>query len=201
MPRKKKVLLLNPPGDQLYARDKYCTSVSKAVYYWPQVDLILLSGILKNEFDLYVIDAIIEKYEDDQCLRLIREYEPDAVIFLTCSASWVNDFQFIGKVEESFGKITLIANGGLLLFKGSLFMEKFPFLDAIILDYTQPDICKYLLGERDNLSNLIFRNKGNVIVTKRSKDRRFSVPIPRHELFPLKNMYFPWQKCPFTQQQ
>jgi len=54
-------------GDQLYARDKYCTSVSKAVYYWPQVDLILLSGILKNNFDIFVIDAIVEKFDEDKC--------------------------------------------------------------------------------------------------------------------------------------
>jgi anaerobic magnesium-protoporphyrin IX monomethyl ester cyclase len=196
MSRKKKILLLNPPGDQLYARDKFCTSVSKAIYYWPQVDLILLSGTLKNDFELKVIDAIVEKFDENETLRLIIEYKPDIILFLTCSASWVYDFAFIEKAKNALGNVTLVANGGMLIFKGSLYMEKFPILDAIILDYTQPDICKYLLGERENLSNLIYRDNGNIVVTKRSKNKRFSVPIPRHDLFPLNKYVFPLAKMP-----
>ncbi|MBU1625980.1 radical SAM protein [bacterium] len=196
MPAKKKVLLLNPPGDQLYARDKYCTSVSKAVYYWPQVDLISLSGILKNNFDLLVIDSIVEKFDEEKCQKLIGNYKPDIIIFLTSSASWSADFEFIFKVRDILSNVRLIANGGMLLFKGKLYMEKFPFLDAIILDYTQPDIDKYLMGERSGLNNLIYRDKGSIMETSRSKNRRFSVPIPRHELFPLKKYVFPLAKMP-----
>jgi len=196
MSAKKKVLLLNLPGDQLYARDKYCTSVSKAVYYWPQVDFIMLSGILKNNFDISVIDSIVEKFTEEKTLKLILEQRPDIIIFLTCSASWSSDFDFIKRVKDNLRDVHLIANGGMLLFKGKLYMEKFPFLDAIIRDYTQPDIDKFLMGERNDLNNLIYRDNGNIVVTQRSKNRSFSIPIPRHELFPLKKYVFPLAKMP-----
>ena len=91
---RRKVLLLNPPGERLYARDKYCTSVSKTSYYWPQVDLLVQSGYLKDHHDLFVLDAIAERLSFEKSFARISKMGADAVIFLTCSASWDKDFAF-----------------------------------------------------------------------------------------------------------
>jgi len=100
---RRKVLLLNPPGEKLYARDKYCTSVSKTSYYWPQVDLLVQSGYLKDHHELFVLDAIAERLSFEESFRRIEAMAADTVIFLTCSASWDRDFAFVKRLKEELG--------------------------------------------------------------------------------------------------
>ena len=206
---RRKVLLLNPPGDRLYARDKYCTSVSKTSYYWPQVDLLIQSGYLKDHHDLFVLDAIAERLSFEQSFARIEAMAADAVIFLTCSASWDKDFAFVKRLKEELG-MTTIANGGFLLFKGESAMERFPHIDAVMLDFTEPDILDYLRGDAENLKGFIFRRDGAIVKRDREHHERFSYPVPRHELFPLKRYLFPLSRhrvytavltsmgCPFS---
>ena len=106
-PAVKRVLLLNPPGDRLYARDKFCTSVSKTNYYWPPVDLLALSGRLAKRFKVGVMDAIVERLGEDACLDRAKQGGYDAVIFLTCAASWRQDFAFAARLKEELG-LTLL---------------------------------------------------------------------------------------------
>jgi len=187
----KNILLLNPPGDKLYARDKYCTSISKGNYYWPQIDLLCLSGILDGKYNITVIDAIVQNIGFEKCHRQIIEGNFDSIIFLTSSASWDKDFEFIEKLKKE-KRMTILANGGFLLYKGVAVMERFTFLDAIILDFTTVDILDYL--EQKKAKNMIYRDNGRIIVGERTSQKQFSYPIPRHDLFPLKKYSFPWGK-------
>ena len=184
----KNILLLNPPGDKLYARDKYCTSVSKSNYYWPQIDLLCMSGFLNGKYSVSVIDAIVEKINFEECHQKIIEGDFDAIIFLTSSASWNKDFEFLEKLKNQ-KEMTLIASGGFLLYKGVAVMERFPFLDAIMLDFTTSDILDYL--ENRKVKNMIYRENGKIIVGERNFHKEFSYPVPRHEIFPLKKYTFP----------
>lgn len=184
----KNILLLNPPGDKLYSRDKYCSSVSKSNYYWPQIDLLCLSGFLNDKYKVSVIDAIVENINYQECARKIEEGDFDAIIFLTSSASWNKDFEFMERIKSQ-KNITLIASGGFLLTKGFAVMQKFPFLDAILLDFTTPDILDYI--EKKKADNMIYRDSGRIIVGERIFQDEFFMPVPRHELFPLKKYSFP----------
>ena len=190
---RRKVLLLNPPGDKLYARDKYCTSVSKTSYYWPQVDLLVQSGYLKDHHDLFVLDAIAERLSFESSFSRISKMGADTVIFLTCSASWNKDFAFVKRLKDELGMQT-IANGGFLLFKGKSAMEQFLQIDAVMLDFTEPDILRYLQGDTENLRNFIYRRDGEIVACGRTHPKRFSYPVPRHDLFPLKRYMFPLSK-------
>lgn len=88
--------------------------------------------------------------------------------------------------------MTLIASGGFLLYKGVAVMERFPFMDAIMLDFVSSDILDYL--ENTKAKNMIYRENSKVIVGERAFQREFSLPVPRHELFPLKKYTFPLGK-------
>jgi radical SAM superfamily enzyme YgiQ (UPF0313 family) len=195
MPDKKTVLLLNPPGDKLYARDKYCTSVSKSSYYWPQVDLLMLSGFLHRDYRVHVIDAIAQSMSPERCFSSIARLRPDAIVFLTCLATWKADFEFVASVKRQTGA-ECIANGGFLLARGKEAMESHDFLDAVLLKFTTPDILRYLDGQRDGLRNIIFRCGAEIVNTGRSKEKPFTVPVPRHELFPLETYSFPLGRRP-----
>ena len=183
-------LLLNPPGSRLYARDKFCSGISKAAYYWPQVDLLMLSGILSARHQVSVIDAIVEALDPHTCIERIVEAQYDAVLALTSIASWPEDFGFLEALKSRMPGIKIIVIGGFLLVSAAEVLKAKPFLDAALLDFTSPHILDYLEGRRP-VKDMVYREGGDIISGAREKTGRFSVPVPRHELFPLDKYRFP----------
>lgn len=195
----KKVLLLNPPGDKFYLRENYCSSVTKGDFCIPPVDLLVLSGILSKHFEVEVIDAIIEGLSESSCLERIKSSQCDAIIFLTGSVSWKHDFKFMEKVRGLCGAFTA-ASGGFLLFEGKRYMKAYPFLDAVLLDYTSSDIVHLLLSKDYPTKDVIYRLNGSVApVNHKWPKSEFELPTARHELFPLDKYRFPHMTHhPFT---
>ncbi len=192
---RKRVLLLNPPGEQLYLRDQYCSSISKASYYWPPIDLIMLSGFLHERYEVRVIDAIIRRIPRARCLEEIVAWRPDVVIFLTGVTSWPADLAFVREIKERTGAL-ILGSGGVLLFEGTPILEANEHLDAIILDFTAGrDVVAFIEGAGDGeteLPNLSYRRHGKVVPGRRLEaGRTFTVPVPRHELFDLSRYRLP----------
>ena len=55
-----RVLLLNPPGRELYVRDYFCSKTTKSNYNFHPVDLLALSGTVAAEHDVSVLDCIAQ---------------------------------------------------------------------------------------------------------------------------------------------
>lgn len=197
----KKVLLLNPPGSQRYNRDTFCSGTTKGNYSWPPTDLLCLSGILYGEYPIEVLDATIHMTPKPKAFSQVMKSNPDVIIFLTGNASWREDIDFIKKIKAERKNIQVIAIGGFLLFLGEKMMRETPFLDAILLNFTTGDILKYLARPEGKIDNVIYR-KGNEIINggiTLPEGRKFSYPIPRHEIFPIKEYKLPIiKKHPFT---
>ncbi|MCJ7580001.1 MAG: radical SAM protein [Candidatus Aminicenantes bacterium] len=195
-----KILLLNPPGDKLYQRDMYCSAVSKARYYWPSIDLLILSGILSQKYDVDVIDAIIEKINPGECLKKINACDYKAIVFLTGMASWKQDFEFLSQVKKENPATQLIGNGDILLYRAEEFLTKFDFLDGILFDYTSEDILLFLDRKYQDVCAMAFRNNGEIVIRERDrKVQEFFYPVPQHEKFPLKKYLFAaGKRFPFT---
>lgn len=187
----KKILLLNPPSNKLTFRDYYCSFTSKASYYWPPIDLLTLSGILYSQYQVEVIDAIAEGMTAQECFDRIISVKPDAAVFLTGTASWKSDFDFMSELTKRW-PMTVIASGGLLLHRGQELMNKFDFLDVVLLDFTTDDIISYLENQDKPIFNLVYRRNGKIVNGERVFNREpFSIPIPRHELFSLSKYRLP----------
>jgi len=195
-----KILLLNPPGDKLYQRDLYCSAVSKAYYYWPSIDLLILSGILSQKYKIDILDAIAERMKPSECLSKIKKGDYKAIIFLTGTASWRKDFEFISRVKDNRQRPFLIGNGDVLLFKAEEFLDKYDFLDAILFDYSSSDILHFFEGNFEDITSMAYRLEGKIEVRKRPiRPHEFSYPLPQHEKFPLKKYLLPQGKrFPFT---
>jgi len=196
-----KILLLNPPGDRLYQRDAYCSAVSKAHYYWPSIDLLVLSGILGLEYEIDVIDAIIEKMRPEECLQRILEGGYTAVVFLTGTASWKQDFTFLKDIKTGDqNRPLLIGNGDILLYEAEKFLSDYNFLDAILFDYTSTDILDYLKGDFGRIGSMAFRKNGkNEIYRENVRAQEYSYPVPHHHKFPLdKYLLAQGKRFPFT---
>ena len=95
----KRVLLLNPPADPPVSRDYYCGHFTKGRYYWPQLDLLVTSGILSGQFDVQVLDAVVERLAPDETLARIAALAPDAVVAVTAAVSWSGDMAFLSRLN------------------------------------------------------------------------------------------------------
>jgi len=189
-----KILLLNPPGKYRYLRDQYCSSASKADYYWPAIDLLVLSGILGQDFKICVLDAIAENLNVEQAFNIIDKGGFKAIISLASSASKDEDFTFFETLKKK-QDITLIANAGFLRSNPQKYIKQHEFLDAIIIDFTQNGILKFLKGFKGNLPGLCYRHNAVAVHDPESYDQgRFSYSLPKHELFPLGKYRMPQAK-------
>lgn len=188
-----KIMLLNPPGDKLYLRDQHCNSESKADYYWQPIDLVMLSGILSDKHEIYVLDSIIENVNEEDTLNKIMEYYPNFIISLTGTVSWNNDISFIKKIKENTSA-KIIISGGLLIEDHIKIMTEYPFIDAILMDFTSYSINDYIDEKFDKVFDMCIREGNQIINKPKSNLREFSISVPKHELFPIKKYRLPHNK-------
>lgn len=203
-----RVLLLNPPGDKLYIRSNYCSKVSKSNSVHEPIDLVILSGLVAESFPLSVLDCIAEGIDVETAIKKIAELDPQVIITLVGSASWTNDVSFLSRLKESHQAI-ILASGDELMEGGEEILAAHNFLEAIILDYTSREAVDYIKGRRSGLNHILFRGHGaSPYLSKKAIE--FEIPVPRHELFPLKRYNFPFRRhfpvasvltdfgCPYT---
>jgi len=194
-----RVLLLNPPGDELYLRDNYCSFTSKADYYWPAIDLLAQSGILSQYFDVHVRDALVDKKSFTDCLDDIANINPQFVLMVTGFASKHNDNNFLHQLKQRLPGIRVIVSGGYPFFQKAQALEENPEIDAILMDYTSNGSVAYINGDYANVVDMLYRDAGGIVESPSDPARKFNYPPPRHELFPLAKYRIPNSKRrPFT---
>ncbi len=205
---RKKVLLLNPPGSQIYVRDYYCSKVSKAHYLYHPVDLLMLSGTVSQQYDIRVIDGMIDGWTADTIAEASRFFDPDAVIFLTGVVSYLEDFRFIQHLKNEF-QFAAIASGELFLDEPAARLAQFDGVDGAVLDFTSQDILSLLARLKtdrmfeggDPIPNIVYRSGDDIISgpVTRGKGEEFDIPIPCHELFPNHHYRYPFvRRFPFA---
>lgn len=203
MKTKKTVLLLNPPGNKLYLRDYYCSKVSKGGYIYPPVDLVILSGIISERFGVKILDAIIERLDFEKCLKFIKTSDIDAIIFLAGSVSGNNDFSFMRLVREHKKNIKIIGSGDIFMEDPAGFINREGWLDAILLDFTEKDIVRYIENEKNfdgPIKSIVYRAKDHIVAPGHDpREREFGIPVPRHDLFLNRRYSYPFvRKIPFA---
>jgi len=200
MSSERRVLLLNPPGDKLYIRDYYCSFSSKADYYWPPQDLLALSGLLGQKFQVEAMDAIIEGLSPEKVAEEVRKNDYTALIFTTGTATLKSDLALMSRLKKEKPSLEIIASAGILKFIGQELLLQHNYLDALLLDFTEESLLTYLQRERNKpLSGLIFRHHDSLIKSEERPPLEFSFPVPQHELFPYRRYRLPIAKrFPFT---
>jgi len=88
---REKVLLLNPPGKLPYIRDYYCSKVSKGSYIYPPTDLVVLSGIIAEKYDVAVLDAMVRGMDAGLCMTEIGNISPKAIVALAGAVSYIQE--------------------------------------------------------------------------------------------------------------
>jgi len=151
-----------------------------ANYYWPQIDLLVLSGILKADYEVTLLDAIATRQDPEKLLAYLAAEKFKAVVFLTSLTSVQEDFSFIRAFKERCPETQVVGNGGLLLVLGENILERSPFLDAVLLDFTSEHILDYLAGQRP-VPDMITRSNGRIVRGEHRRGSTFSYPFPLHD--------------------
>lgn len=194
--KSKKTLLLNPPGIKKYFRDYYCSKISKAKYYYHPIDLVYLSGTLDEISEVFLIDAIADDIQTENCIKKILEINPDYIISLCSAPSLNEDILFLNDLKESLPEVKLIGTGDILRDNPRLFLEEHKFIDAVLSDFSKHDIIKYIeLDTKDELANITYRVNDEIIIQKKNiHDTNFHVPTPLWSVFKPVKYRFPFSK-------
>jgi len=193
-----RVLLLNPPAARRVSRDYYCGHVCKGHYYWPQIDLLLLSGrVHEAGCELMLLDAVVDNLCPAEALRRIEAFQPDAVLALTAAISWSEDMSFLADLGRRL-PVRLLISGDFPRAEPRRVLASHPWLDGVILDFADCDLMPAIHGHaQSGLRNLYLC--GDTEPPQIARDRLFSFPLPRHELFLNRKYRIPQAlRSPFT---
>jgi len=199
-----KILLLNPPvfGGKRYIRSGYCNSVSKGGYYWSPIDLLVQSGILKNNFDISVLDASALNLSPEKTIKFLYKNHNDffGMFFISSLASYQYDFPFAEKLKTDFNIKKILVSAGFLLFDNSKYLQNYKAIDGVLLDYTSNESIDFFKNEKKDYSFIsTASNIKNIEQINRISNIQFEYPVPLHLKFPLKQYYMPnCKKLPMT---
>lgn len=185
------ILLLNPPSKKMIQRDFLCSASSKAKYYWPPIDLVVLSGILKGH-DLTVLDCIIENKKIDSIIYTIKEKEIKVIIALCSTVSLCEDLKTFEYIKLKYPKVKIVVMGDIAFFESKMIIKK-KHIDAILLDFTSKEIKRYIEDDA-KVKDIIFKNKNKVIFNGRSNSKIFSYPECQIDLFKIRKYNLPFGK-------
>jgi hypothetical protein len=191
--KRREILLLNPPGDLPYLRDYYCSHSSKANYFWHPYDLLAQSGILGLEHEVQAFDPAVVRMSKARARAELMRRDFDTILMLSGAVSLIEDFEFVQSVPGLTEK-TFIATGDIFLYYGKELMEKYPYIDALLLDFTSRCLLPWLRGDLDGtpVSNLVYRHRDETIQGGRHLEKRvFQLPLPHYEIFPWKKYRIP----------
>ncbi len=208
-----RVAILNPPGSRNYIRDYFCSKLSKSRYKSPPIVMLMLSGILAEEHEVMILDAIVEAIAPEPCVKRLQAWRPDVVVTLVGAASWDEDRAFLKQLKHGLDT-TVIAIGDVLLEDTEARMREAPEIDAALFNFVTPAILTLISGRSGQpIPNTCYRfgSHGEIINGGlRKSPIDFRVPRPRHEWFPLARYRFPFMVghpltamltdygCPFT---
>ena len=187
------ILLINPPGKEMYIRDIFHSFSSKGRYLWQPTDLVFLSARLKNDFNLEVIDAIANKKSSDKLIEELFHKPYHTIIGLTGSISFKSDIEFFQKLVKTT-QSPLILIGDLIRYNYKEILEKYSFVSGLIDDFTSEDILPYLKNNQTvtKPKGMVVRIDGmipdRIIPPKKGS---INIPIPRHDLFPMNSYRHP----------
>jgi anaerobic magnesium-protoporphyrin IX monomethyl ester cyclase len=179
-----RVLLLNPPGREVYIRDYFCSKTTKSSYLFHPVDLLALSGTLAEHHEVSVLDAIAERLSPAEARARVDALDPEAVVSLVGSVSWEEDRAFLAGLHAAGRRV--LAIGDVLHEDAEARLAEEPWLEVALDDFTNQDALHALAGDHERLERATWRDADGEVRSRRAPhpSREFRLPRPRHELFP-----------------
>ena len=191
--QRKKVLLFNPPSPtgEKVIKDQYCSFTSKAGYYWIPIDLLVLSGDLSSEFEVLVIDSIIDQNSNHEACERVLAFSPDHIVVLSSVLTHESDRALIKELRSKLSfKTTFI--GDVFYFSPKEMIE-FEEVDSIIYEYPCSELVTYI-KTGNAPCNVVYKENGLITFSPVRKAVDIEYKTPAHHLFDLKSYSVPFMK-------
>jgi anaerobic magnesium-protoporphyrin IX monomethyl ester cyclase len=202
------VLFINPPSPDrhVYIRDiNRSGRRSRERTLWPQTSLAYLAAVARGKgLSVDVIDCIALRMSWSELKKVLEKASPRVVVTNAISSIISNDLQttFLGKF---FGAAT-VAIGPHVTSLPRETLERFPSLDVCILgeaEATVAELVPALIGGKPlgSIRGIAYRGpKGRIRITPRRPfiENLDDLPMPLHELLPIKSYRLPYIGSSFT---
>lgn len=201
------VLFVNPPSPDgyIYIRDiNRSGRRSKEREIWPQTSLAYLAAMIRDKYRVGLIDCIAEKMDWPTFKEYLQRRQPRYVVINIISSIITNDI-YTAYLAKTINAIT-IGLGPHVTELPTETLKRYPVLDYIIrneAELTIKDLIDTLEDQGDpaNVLGLAWRRGLTDFVV--NPDRPFienldSLPIPAHDLLPIKKYRLPILGNSFT---
>ncbi len=184
-----KVLVLNPPFKRMLIRDYCCSHTSKANYCWVPIDMLVLSGVLSEKYDVDVLDSIVMKYGQEETLKKIEKINPDVLISMVSAIAIKSDMKFLSEAKKATNS-KLFVIGDIAYFRPEHILKEYSDIDGIIFDFSTKSILELINGKHPE-EEVAYRKFGKIYIGDKT-NKCISYSIPKHEKFPLKKYSMPY---------
>ena len=189
-----RVALVEPPSGFPVMRDMYSSTISKLGYSWPNVDLLTISGQLRKDFVCQIFDFSSNQVKKDECIKILKEFKPNHVIFAYGESTGATDLLFAQIVKSNIlmEGAKILGTGGSLLHNPKKFFNQNDWLDGIILNYSYSSIGEYLKGHDEVMNLSINPTKANSCLFKKENPKQhYDIPPGLHQQLNLDSYYLP----------
>jgi len=150
--------------------------------------------VLKNDYQLRVIDAIAEKKTREAVIAEVGEFRPAAVLCLVGAASWTEDVSFLAELRSRYRGL-ICAAGDVFMERPERTLEMLHGVDSALLDFTSPGFGEWVDDPREAKADMIIRGDGRFTAGPGGGDgKSFSVGTPAYALFPNGRYRYPFVK-------
>jgi len=201
------ILFVNPPspdGSIIIRDNNRSGRTSRERIIWPQTSLAYMAAMAPKNFKVEILDCIAEKIKWSEFKSIIKKKKPRYVVGHVITSLASNDFKTFSIAKRYAGSITCSMGPHVTELTKESF-EACPSLDYIIRE--EPEITfKEMIDAIENkkslkkVAGLAFRESRKIIINKERgyiKDLD-TLPIPRHDLLPLKQYVYPFIADKFT---
>lgn len=178
-----KVMLINP------RRDEFCGNLNARAAAPPLGLLYIASNLIKNGYEVSLIDQIAEGISDEELLSRVKKFSPDLVGFSTMTNQGKYAALIAEKIKKINEKIKILFGGIHATFNPVRILKKYPFVDFVIRGEGEFSIIELLKAIKNKMklkdvSGLVYKIKNTI---KFGKERKLiknldSLPFPAREL-------------------
>ncbi len=170
-----RILMLNPPFLPKYSRESRSPCVTKGGTIYMPYFLAYMVGVLeKHNFDVKLVDAVVNEWSHEQTINFIKEFSPDLVIIDTSTPSIYNDVEVGSKIKQALKDTHICLVGKHVTDLPEQTLRLSNKIDSVCrgeYDYTVLDLARTLEQNKslDSVDGLSFRKSRKIIHNKPRK--------------------------------
>lgn len=203
------VLLINPPSPDksIIIRDfNRSGRTSKERIIWPQTSLAYLAAMVPKSLKVEIIDCIAERINWTKFLELLKQKNPRYIVSQIITSTALNDLRALEEAKKINPEVITITMGPHVTALTKETLKENPDLDFILIyepEITFKELVETIEGNKRNfesIKGLAYRKKRQIKINNRRPyiDDLDQLPIPRHDLLPLKKYKFPFMASSFV---